>query len=90
MSFVCDVTVAEVTKPMIGADLLRQFGLLANIRSSRLMDAETYSSDPASCIRSTIPKLCVPEWKDKFSHVLEEFNEIDMPRGSRYVDGMIK
>lgn len=57
--FVWKFTVAEVTKPIFGTDLLRHFGMLVDLRLKRLMDAETYVTVPASYNRSTMSNLCV-------------------------------
>ena len=78
-SFTWKFTIAEVTKPIIGADLLRYFGLLVDVGRKRLMDAETFLTVPASYRRSAVSKLCVLVQTDQYSDILNEFSEVTVP-----------
>ena len=40
--FTWNFTIADATKPILGADFLRYYGLLADLGRKRLMDAETF------------------------------------------------
>ena len=78
-SFKWKFTIAEVTKPIIGADFLRYFGLLVDIGRKRLMDDETFLTVPASYRRSAVSKLCVLVQTDQYSDILNEFSEVTLP-----------
>ena len=47
-SFTWNFTIADVTKPIIGADFLRYYWLLVDLGRKRLMDAETFLTVPTS------------------------------------------
>ncbi|RLJ22716.1 hypothetical protein DJ031_00335 [bacterium endosymbiont of Escarpia laminata] len=66
-AFTWTFTIAEVTKPIIGADFLRYFGLLVDVGRKRLMDAETFLTVPASYRRSAVSKLCVLVQADRYA-----------------------
>ena len=74
-SFTWKFTIAEVTKPIIGADFLRNFGLLVDVGRKRLMDAETFLTIPGSYRRSAVSKLCVLVQIDQYSDILPATRE---------------
>jgi hypothetical protein len=51
---------AEISKPIIGADFLRSFALLVDLRGSRLIDGNTFAS---------IPTTASMEWAPHIRHV---------------------
>ena len=55
--FTWNFTIAYVTKPILGADFLRYYGLLVDLGRKRLMDAETFLTVPTSYRRTTVSKL---------------------------------
>ena len=72
--------VAEVEFRIIGAEFLRYYGLLVDVRNSILLDATTFLSvnGTASRIRSVSPILVEPSKSDHFS-ILAEFPTITNP-----------
>ena len=78
-SFPWNFIIAEVTKPIIGADFLRHYGLLVDLARKRLIDAETFISVPTSYRRSDVSRLCVITAKDEYSAMLEDFKDITTP-----------
>ena len=48
-------TVAEVTRPLLGADFLRSNSLLVDLKGKRLVDAAMYHSTPLSLTTGTAP-----------------------------------
>ena len=78
-TFTWTFTIAEVSKPIIGADFLRYFGLLVDVGRKRLMDAETFLTVPASYRRSTVSKLCVLVQDSHYANILNEFREVTIP-----------
>ena len=78
--FTWSFTVADVTKPIIGADFLRFYGLLVDVGRKRLMDAETFLSVPTTYRHTTISQLCVIDTEgDGFSDILDDFKDIITP-----------
>ena len=53
-SFEWSFTIADVLKPILGADFLRHYGLLVDLKCKRLMDADTFLTVPTSYRRSTV------------------------------------
>ena len=47
-SFEWSFNIADVSKPILGADFLRQYGLLVDLTCKRLMDADTFLTVPTS------------------------------------------
>ena len=78
-AFMWQFTITEVTKPIIGADFLRYFGLLVDVGRKRLMDAESFLIVPASYRRSGVSKLCVLIQTNQYSYILNEFREVTVP-----------
>ena len=78
-SFEWSFTIADVSKPILGADFLRHYGLLVDLKCKRLMDAETFLTVPTSYRRSTVSKLCVLVKNDSYSDILNEFQEVTTP-----------
>ena len=78
-AFTWKFTIADVSKPIIGADFLRYFGLLVDVGRKRLMDAETFLTVPASYRCSDVSKLCVLVQTDQYSDILNEFREVTVP-----------
>ena len=78
-AFTWKFTIAEVNKPIIGADFLRHFGLLVEVGRKRLMDAESVLTVPASYRRSAVSTLCIQVQTDQYSDILNEFREVTVP-----------
>ena len=74
---------AAVQRPLIGADFLRHFGLLVDVRNKRLVKTETYSSIPLreSDQKNSIPRSLhvIASKVDKYSKLLGEFPSITTP-----------
>ena len=78
-SFEWSFTITDVSKRIIGADFLRHYGLLVDLKCKRLMDAERFLTVPTSYRRSTVSKLCVLVKNDCYSDFLNEFQEVTTP-----------
>ena len=77
--FTWNFTIADVTKPILGTNFLRYYGLLVDLGRKRLMDAETFLTVPTSYRRITVSKVCMITNKDIGSNILDEFNDITTP-----------
>ena len=78
-SFEWSFTIADVSKPILGADFLRHYGLLVDLKCKRLMDAETFLTVPTLYRHSTVSKQCMMVKNDCYSDILNEFQEVATP-----------
>ena len=78
-SFEWSFTIADVSKPILGADFLRHYGLLVDLNCKRLMDADTFLTVPTSYRLFTVSKLCVLIKNYRYSDILSEFQEVTTP-----------
>lgn len=73
--------VAGTQHAILGADFLRNFGLLVDVRRKRLLDATTYLS--VSGIASRTSSLCLAQIPEngtcRFSNILKEFPDLTRP-----------
>ena len=75
-----DFVVADVKFPIIGADFLRYYGLLVDVRHNTLLDATTFLS-----VHGTVSKVCsvspvlVEPSKSEYLDILHEFPTITQP-----------
>lgn len=67
-------TVADVTRPIIGADFLNKFGLLVDVARRKLQDPETELTVNALIMRVTDPSVKIFTVKvDKISEILNKY-----------------
>ena len=68
--------IANVARPLLGADFLRANSLLVDLKGKRLVDAETYLSIPLGKARACAPRLAtIFASTDKYDLLLAEFPE---------------
>ena len=71
--------IAEVSRPLLGADFLRSNSLLVDVKGKRLVDAASYHSVPLSSTRVTAPRLdAISSSTDQYD-LLAEFPDITTP-----------
>ena len=78
-----DFVIAEVSRPLLGADFLWANSLLVNLRGKRLVDAETYFSS-LLCEAGT-PALhlsTISQTRNEYDKLLANFPEIIQPNFS--------
>ena len=69
--------IADVARPLLGADFLRANSLLVDLKGKRLVDAETYLSIPLGNARMCAPRLAtISASTDKYDLLLAEFPDI--------------
>ena len=66
--------VANTSKPIIGADFLKKFGLLVDLKNKLIRDP--YSASNISCKRGTGISIGLIDNSSKFSQLLSEFKDI--------------
>ena len=71
-------TIADVSRPLLGADFLRSNSLLVDLRGRRLVDAETYHSVPLGATRTPALHLNAVT-SNQYNTLLSKFPEITMP-----------
>ena len=80
-----DFTVADVSRPLLGADFLRANSLLVDLKGKCLVEADTYLSIPLRrAPDSTAPHLdAISIAKDPYGKLLAEFPDITEPNFSQ-------
>ncbi|KAK3803425.1 hypothetical protein RRG08_041015 [Elysia crispata] len=72
--------IADVKRPLLGADFCRQHKLLVDLPGQRLIKADTYLSSPCSVSKTPVNELAPVEVEEnKFRKILHEFPDILRP-----------
>ncbi|CAK9813145.1 Transposon Ty3-I Gag-Pol polyprotein [Anthophora plagiata] len=70
---------ADVAKPIIGADFLHFFNLLVDLRNKKLLDGSTGISRNSTIARSDEPTVSTIDRNGTFNNLLKEYIEITRP-----------
>ena len=73
---------ADVSRPLLGADFLRSESLLVDLKGKRLVDAETFQSVPLALGRAEVdaPHLdAISTSANQYDRLLAEFPDITVP-----------
>ena len=71
---------ANVSKPLLGADFLRANRLLVDLKGGRLVDAESYSSVPLGVSGSAAPQLnAIGQGESDYAFLLANFPALTTP-----------
>ncbi|XP_017884071.1 uncharacterized protein LOC108627374 [Ceratina calcarata] len=68
--------VADVSKPIIGADFLHFYNLLVDLRNRRLLDGNTKLFQVATVVTTEIPSISTTDANSTVTPLLREFIEI--------------
>ena len=79
--FVWIFVVADVSKPIIGADFLAHFGLLVDMRNRRLLDQTTLLTSREEVTTCEFPSIKTVTGTSPFHELLQRFPEITRPDG---------
>ncbi|XP_055836870.1 uncharacterized protein LOC129905419 [Episyrphus balteatus] len=71
--------IASVTKPIIGADFLKQTGLIVDIKNSRLIDPLTKSSVTGTPCRQNVASTRFFAIEAQYNSILKEFASLMQP-----------
>ena len=72
--------VADVSRPLLGADFLRSNSLLVDLENKRLVDATTYQSARLRSTRATVPHLdAISVSTNQYDVLIANFPEITTP-----------
>ena len=75
-----DFVIADVSRPLLGADFLHTNSLLVDLKGKRLMDAATYHSVPLQSTKVSAPHLdTISSSTDQYDLLLAEFPDITTP-----------
>ncbi|XP_076299334.1 uncharacterized protein LOC143218180 [Lasioglossum baleicum] len=80
--FTWQFVIAEVSRPIIGADFLAHFGLLVDVRNQRLVDQTTTLIARGAAVREEIASIKVMQQNNVFLRLLGRFPAITKPRGT--------
>ncbi|GFT85219.1 hypothetical protein TNCV_496741 [Trichonephila clavipes] len=77
--FIWTFIIADVSSPIIGADFLKHFNLLIDLKKKRLMDVETSLFTP--CVFSNIvqPSILTVDANISFKNILSEYPDLSNP-----------
>ncbi|GFU04529.1 hypothetical protein TNCV_1515831 [Trichonephila clavipes] len=77
--FIWTFIIADVSSPIIGADFLKHFNLLIDLKKKRLVDMETYLF--TSCVFSNIvqPSILTVDANISFKNILSEYPDLSNP-----------
>lgn len=80
-SFAWVFILADVPKPIIGADFLNHFSLIVDVRNQRLIDSGTflYTNGTSTSSLSLSPSFHLTEGKSKYFSLLRQFPDIVKP-----------
>ena len=72
--------IANVSRPLLGADFLRSNSLLVDLKRKRVIDAETYHSVSLGTVRTAVPQFsAISTSSNQFETLLTEFPHITTP-----------
>jgi len=71
--------VADVSRPIIGADFLAFYGLLVDLRNNRLVDQITNLITPARCVRCDTPCMKTITGATRYHQLLAQFPNVTKP-----------
>lgn len=71
--------IADLTKPIIGADFLKHFGLLVDLQNKRLVDSKTNITAPANIINISSTKISTVNKHSPCADILKKFIDITKP-----------
>ncbi|XP_076389540.1 uncharacterized protein LOC143264774 [Megachile rotundata] len=74
--------VADVSRPIIGADFLAHFGLLVDIRNQRLIDQTMTLTSREAPVQDNTPSIKQVQGETVFHGLLRRFPEITKPSGT--------
>lgn len=77
--FEWEFLVADVTKPIIGADLLAHYGLLVDIKNKKLIDETTRLSVDCASLKIKYERISTIGCGTGFDHLLGEFKDLTLP-----------
>lgn len=82
-SFSWKFVIADVAKPIIGADFIAHFGLLIDLKHKRLIDSETGLTTKGKVMVSNLPsiKIISNDNLSPFLELLKQYPEISRPNG---------
>jgi transposase InsO family protein len=69
-------TVADVRKPILGADFLSHYHLLPDLRTRKLIDAETHLFATGKVLPCTVPSITTVLRDSPFHEILRRFSDI--------------
>lgn len=82
-SFTWSFLVADVSKPIIGADFLLKYGLLVDLKRKKLIDTTTTLEVNAKIQTSDFPKISTIRQDVNLKHLIEEFKDLTIPSSQK-------
>lgn len=79
--YIWNFVVANVAKPIIGADFIAHYGLLVDCKNNRLLDSITTLFSPASVIKCQISSIKTISGSSDYHKLLAKFSQLTKPSG---------
>ncbi|XP_078051881.1 uncharacterized protein LOC144478034, partial [Augochlora pura] len=80
--FIWRFVIADVSKPIIGADFLAHFGLLVDVRNRRLIDGTTTLKTPGAVVHEEVESIKTVRGDSAYHALLLSFPAITRPGGT--------
>ncbi|RUS81701.1 hypothetical protein EGW08_010563 [Elysia chlorotica] len=78
--YLAKLIIADVKRPLLGADFFRNHNLLVDLRGQRLIEADTFLTSPCSVGKSAVTQLApIEAHSNRFRKILQEFPSIFQP-----------
>ncbi|RUS85737.1 hypothetical protein EGW08_006531 [Elysia chlorotica] len=78
--YLAKIIIANVKRPLLGADFFRNHNLLVDLRGKRLIEADTFLTSPCSVGKSAVTQLApIEAHSNRFRKILQEFPSILQP-----------
>ncbi|XP_051170924.1 uncharacterized protein LOC127287845 [Leptopilina boulardi] len=74
--------IADVEKPIIGADFLAHYGLLVDLQKQRLLDQATHLTSQGEVVECTVPCVKTITGTSRYHELLQRYPEITRPDGA--------
>lgn len=74
--------VADISKPILGADFLAHFGLLPDLCNGRLIDSSTTLTYPGEVTKCKTPSVKTVVGRSPYHDLLNQFPDITRPEGT--------
>ena len=81
--FKWEFVIADVAKPLLGADFFCHHGLLVDMKGRQLVDVKTFSTTPLGVASGSTSRLCAVSTSGPYTDLLAQFPSLTTPTFSR-------
>lgn len=77
--FIWTFLIANVSKPILGADFLSEYGLLVDVKNKQLIDAQTNLRTRCNSQLTQYQRVTSVDVKSDFNELINEFKDLTLP-----------